>query len=97
MSSHIIAHHRVSDRKLLELWASIRPNFSALFVVAMVVFIWTELSPLWLPLASWVISFLEPALLFLWTASAIFVCVALIGFIVAVLGMLIGGTIPTSR
>lgn len=73
------------------------PNFAALLVVAAVAFFWIEISPLWWPFASWLISLLEPVVSFLFVVLAALAGVFLLGFTLAILGLLFGGTIPSSR
>jgi hypothetical protein len=95
--SQTITHHRVPDSMLGRIWESVKPNFAALFALAVVVFIWIELSPIWLPPVSWFVAFLEPVFSFLCEIFAALAGVLLFGFALAVLGLLLGGTIPSSR
>jgi len=97
MSSQAITHHRVPESVLGEIWESVKPNFAALFALSLVVFIWVELSPIWLPPVSWLISFLAPIFWFLCKVFVALAGVLLGGFALAVLGLSLGGTIPSSR
>ena len=74
-----------------------RPNFAALFVLSVVAFIWFELSPIWLPPVWWLISSLAPIFWFLCKVFVALAGVLLGAFGLALVGLLLGGTIPSSR
>jgi hypothetical protein len=98
MSSPSITHRRIPESEIGKTLDSMpRPNFGALFVVSAVVFIWFELSPIWLPPLEWLISFLAPIFWFFCEVIVGFAAVLLTVFGVALLGLLLGGTIPSSR
>ena len=98
MSSQTITHHPIPNSLPSEILESLpRPNFAALFVLAVVVFIWWELSPIWLPLASWLISLLAPIF---WFLCQVFVAVAgvlMFSFALVVIALLLSGAIPNYK
>lgn len=95
MSTQSITQHPLPRRVLGEILESVTPNFAVLFALGLVAFIWFELSPLWLPPVSWLISFLLPVFWFLCGVVVIVAGVLLGAFVLAVVGLLLGGTIPT--
>jgi uncharacterized membrane protein len=76
----------------------VRLNFAALFALSVVIFIWIViwivLSPILLPVAACVVSFLQPAFWFLCALLLVLNGVLMFGFGLAVVGLLLGGTIP---
>lgn len=98
MSSQIIPYPLVPESLPSKILKSLpRPNFAAWFVLSVVVFIWYELSPIWLPAVSWLILFLAPTFWFLCEGFVALAGVLLVPFSLALLGLLLGGTIPNSR
>jgi hypothetical protein len=98
MSSQTITHHPVPESRLSEILESLpRPNFAAWFVLSVVVFIWFELTPIWLPPVSWLISFLAPIFWFFCEVVVALAGVLLGGLGLAMVGLLLGGSIPSSR
>jgi hypothetical protein len=98
MSSPSITHRRIPESEIGKTLDSMpRPNFGALFVVSVVAFIWFELSPVWLPAILWLISFLAPVFWFLCEVIVALAALLLSIFGLALLGLLLGGTIPNSR
>ena len=98
MSSPTITHDPVPESRMSEIVESLpRPNFAAWFVLAVVVFIWVELSPIWLPPVSRLISFLAPIFWFFCGVVVALAGVLLVGFGLAMVGLLLGGTTPSSR
>ena len=68
-------------------------NFAALFALFVIVFIWSALSPIWLPVVSflqWVVGFACEALLFFLSSPILLI----LGLGLAVLGLLLRETIP---
>ncbi|MGB9072889.1 MAG: hypothetical protein WCC22_09470 [Terriglobales bacterium] len=78
-------------------WESVKPNFAALFALSVVVFIWSVLSPIWLPLVAWVVSFLLPVFWFVCEVLLVLASLLIFGLVLAVISLLMGGTIPSSR
>jgi hypothetical protein len=76
---------------------SVRLNFAALVALSALVFIWTVLSPIWLPLVAWVVSFLLPVFGFVCKVLLVLTSLLIFGFALAVISLLLGGTIPSSR
>jgi len=74
-----------------------RPNFAALLACSVAAFVWFELSPIWLPIISWLIAFLAPIFWLLCAVVVALAVVVLCAFGLALLGLLLGGTIPGSR
>ncbi|MGA3193978.1 MAG: hypothetical protein ABSD39_03155 [Terriglobales bacterium] len=96
MSARSIPQHQGLGL-LREILRSATPNFGVLFVLALLAFIWTKLSPLWWPVLSWAVSFFVPVFVFLILLCGLFVVVGGVFMAlcaVAAFGMLLGGTIP---
>ncbi len=72
----------------------IRPNFAALLTLCAVCLIWKALSPIWIPFLGWLFSLFEPAFLFLGMGllalGGLFMIV-IFGFVLAVVGLVLGG------
>ena len=77
-----------------------KPNFPALLVLCALVFIWTELRPLWMPCLTWLFSLLEPVSGFFSDVFP-FLYVSFVMLMLAVglagAALLLGGGIPKSR
>jgi hypothetical protein len=98
MSSQSITHALVPESSPSKILKSLpRPNFAAWLVLSVVVFVWHELSPVWVPLALSLISFLAPFFWLLCTIVVVLSGIVLGSFGLALLGLLLGGTIPRSR
>jgi hypothetical protein len=77
--------------------APLRLNVAAFFALSLIIFIWVEPTPIWLPAVSWVAGLLESALLPL---CAIFLALSgflMFGLALAVIGLFLTGTITRSE
>jgi len=72
-------------------------NFGALFALSLAVFIWSVLSPIWLPLVAWLVSFLLPVVWFVCKALLVIGSFLICGFALAAISLLLSGTIPSSK
>ena len=97
MNSQAITPNRMPDGMLGRILESAMPNFAVLFAVGLVAFIWFELSPVWLPVLTWVASLLAPIFLSLCVLVLTVTGLLLGGFALAVVGLLLGGTIRSSH
>jgi hypothetical protein len=72
-------------------------NVAALFALSLTIFIWVELSPIWLPAVSWVAGLVKWALL---PAGAIFLVLSgflMFGPALAVIALFLSGAITRSE
>ena len=98
MSSQAITRHPIPESLASEILESLpRPNFAALFVLSVVVFIWYELSPIWLPPVAWLISLLAPIFWFLCKVFLALAGMLIFTFALVVIALLLSGAVPSSK
>jgi hypothetical protein len=98
MSSQTITHHPIPNSLPSAILESLpRPNFAALFVLAVVVFIWWELSPIWLPPAAWLISLFAPIFWFLCEVLVAVAGALIFSFALVVITLLMSGATPSYK
>jgi hypothetical protein len=91
-------------RTILASCKRLEPNFAALLALCAVCLIWKALSPIWIPCLAWLVRFIELFLSFLFsslfpalvTLGGVF-AIVMFGFVLAAVGLLIGGGMLRSR